>query len=197
MLWFSLVLSRIGGLNWCGEVLTGWESDFLRVVIGFIWTLSTAQEPPPESRSVSSWPTCCVYSQCPLNVEYLITWPSKYTSGQPQASCLRMPILLYVESGKLAGSLCPIRYLGKEGGVGQFFFLSTLHSSMADSAFQRGSPTSRALQPKCISKPQGTYGKQILFPHRWKELLKSHYHIPRFWAPNAFPRTPSPSSAPR
>lgn len=35
-----------------------------------------------------------------------------------------------------------------------------------------------------------------LFPHGWKDLLKSHYHILRFWAPDAFPRTPSPSSAP-
>lgn len=107
---------------------------FLRETLRLHLTLSIAQEPSSQSKNVSYWPTYCRYSQCPLKLEYLIMWPSKYTSGQPQVSCLKMPMLLCVEPGRLPGSFVPSKAPRKQNwvGFGLFFFPSILYPSTAD-----------------------------------------------------------------
>lgn len=166
--WWPLLLWRAPHRLW---VWLSWGG------IRFHLTLSIAQEPPSQSRSVSYCPSCCMYSQGPLKLEYLITWLSKYTSGQPQVSCLKMPMFLCVEPRKLPGSFVPYKHPSKQNGVGvePFFFLSILYPSTADwySLPKMGPLLWELFKPIASPILKGHMASKSAFPHRWKEFLNS------------------------
>lgn len=86
-------------------------------------------------------------------------------------------MLIYVEPGW--GFF--VEHLENKNGVevGPVFFPSTLHPSNADMAFQKRVSYFQN-SPNQVHLQASSNIRQANSPHSWKELLKSHYHIPRF-----------------